>query len=145
MSSERGASSPAGSASRKYTVYSQAGMLQSGSDVLTGVSRRRGWRGPRYRPWAGIAESSIMEADAKIRAQWEMAHRSGEAVRGPPVGAGMARPRGLVEINQQALCNVPRLTLKQTYLIGSVDLVEDREGGIPNFWWRRPRLSRRGI
>ena len=96
-----------------YTVRSQAGMFQTGGAAQNNVEGHGADPSvPLFRPWAGIAESALQQADAQKRADWEASHRLGAAVMGllsvPEWRAGAA-PGQLWQTNQLVSCTVPRL------------------------------------
>jgi len=128
----------------KYTIRSQAGLAVTGSTVDPDIEGRAlDPAVPRYRPWAGIAESALPPADAQKRADWERSHRFGEAVVAvlsvPEWRAGGGANGGqLWQINQLTKCTVPRLGLADTLLIGAVDFREDQQGRRTDLMVARP-------
>lgn len=117
----------------QYTVVSQAGILQTGTTVQTNIVGKATDAGvTRFRPWAGIAESALLPDDAQLRANWEAAHRSGEAVQAtlsvPEWRWGNPQTGPLWRVNQVAKCVVPRLSLDQDYLISEISYLYDGQG-----------------
>lgn len=113
----------------EYHVISQAGVQVTGADVLTNV-HGVAYDGavPRLRVSTVMAESASMPSAAQARANWERAHASGEAVRATLTVPEWRANGALWEINQLARVDVPRLGLADTYLIGRVEFLYDREG-----------------
>jgi prophage tail gpP-like protein len=116
-----------------YRVMSQAGLQITGNDVLCNVEGMALDGGvPRPRPWACIAESALMPAGASLRARWEAAHRSGEAVNAtlsvPGWRVGDSQNGPLWRPNQIVRCDVPRLALNNDFLIGEISYVYDGSG-----------------
>lgn len=112
-----------------YSILSQVGIKQTGSDVQTGIEGQASDSGvPRFRPWVGMAESALMPGDAQSRAQWEAAHRVGAAVSAVLTVPEWRANGTLWDINQLARCTVPRLALDDEYLVGKVEFREDHEG-----------------
>lgn len=113
----------------EYHVLSQAGIKVTGADVLTNIEAVA-YDGavPRLRVSTVMAESASMPGDAQVRANWDRAHASGEAVRALLTVPEWRANGALWDINQLARVDVPRLALADTYLIGAVDFRLDREG-----------------
>ena len=116
----------------QYTVRSQAGMIQTGSTVDPSIEGQSSDAGvPLFRPLGIVAESALLGADAQQRADWEASHRLGLSVQAvlsvPEWRAGPSGGR-LWLTNQLARCDVPRLGLADTLLIGGIDFSEDEHG-----------------
>lgn len=116
----------------QYTVRSQAGMWQTGSQVQPANQGQASDPGvPLYRPKAVIAESALLTADAQKRAEWEASHRLGASVVGvlsvPEWRAGPGAGQ-LWQTNQIAKCTVSRLDMNGALLIGAVEFREDERG-----------------
>lgn len=113
----------------KYTVLSQAGMWATGSAVQVDIVGQAGDGGvPRFRPWATLAESTLLPGDAQKRAAWEAAHRVGEAVKASLVVPEWRAGGTLWQQNELVRCTVPRLALDDEFLIGEIEYREDNEG-----------------
>lgn len=117
----------------QYTITSQAGIAQTGTDVQVGAAAiARDGGVPRFRPWAGMAESALVLADAQVRVDWEAAHRSGEAVNAtlsvPEWRFGDPTSGPLWQANQVVACKVPRLALNDDFLIAEVTYLYDEAG-----------------
>lgn len=123
-----------------YTIRSQAGLWQTQNgqtaDATAGQAQDPGV--PRHRPWAGIAESALLQSDAQTRAEWEAAHRLGEAVMAILSVPEWRASGQLWQVNQLARCTVPRLGLADTLLIGAVDYREDDRGRRTDLTLARP-------
>ena len=114
----------------KYTIRSQAGMWQTGATVQNEVAAVAYDEGvPRYRPWAGIAESSSLPNAAQIRANWQAAHRAGEAVKATLSVPEWKANGTLWQHNQIVACDVPRLALQTDLLIGEFTYMDVKQGG----------------
>lgn len=120
----------------QYVMHSQQGLHQTGNGkVNTQIEGQASDPGvPRFRPWEGIAESSLGIEEAQTRAQWEMSHRLGGAIVAtlsvPEWRAGGGANGGqLWRVNQLVRCTVPRLGLADTLLIGAVELLDDDRQG----------------
>ncbi len=114
----------------QYTIRSQCGIHATGGTVQNAVAAVA-YDGavPRYRPWAGIAESSALTSAAQDRANWEAAHRSGQAVKATLSVPGWRAAGMLWQLNQIVACLVPRLGLDTDLLIGEVTFSDDAEAG----------------
>lgn len=114
----------------QYTVRSQAGIKQTGSTVQNAVlARAYDYSVPRYRPWAGIAEAASLTGDAQARANWQAAHRAGQAVKAVLSVADWRVNGTLWQCNQVVACDVPRLGLSGDLLIGEVAFLDDEREG----------------
>lgn len=112
-----------------YRILSQAGITLTGSVVLTAVEAvAQDGAVPRFRPWAHLAESASMPGDAKKRANWEAAHRSGEAVNATLTVPEWRAGGALWQMNQIARCDVPRLQLDDDFLIYELEFRLDHAG-----------------
>jgi prophage tail gpP-like protein len=114
----------------QYTVRSQAGIKQTGSTVQNAVSAIAHDPGvPRYRPWAGIAESASLTDTAQLRALWEAAHRAGMGIKATLAVPDWRANGVLWQVNRIVYCDVPRLGLADDLLISAVSFVEDDSEG----------------
>lgn len=113
----------------KYTILSQAGISLTGSDVQTDVEAVANDGGvPRYRPWSGLAETASLVGDAQKRANWEAAHRSGQAVQATFTVPEWRANGILWQQNQLVHCTAPRLSIAGDFLIGEIEYQEDMSG-----------------
>lgn len=113
-----------------YTVRAQAGIKLTQATVqnaVVGIAHDPNV--PRFRPWAGIAESAALTDMAQVRAAWEAAHRSGEAVKAVLSVPEWRAGGSLWQCNQMVSCNVPRLGLNSAMLIGEVSFMDDEKNG----------------
>lgn len=114
----------------EYRIRSQAGIDLGNGEAQPTVAGTANDQGvPRYRPWAGIAESPSLTDYAQLRAQWEAAHRLGRALTAT-LSVPEWRANGqLWQINTLVSCTAPRLGLGGTMLTGVVTFREDEHHG----------------
>jgi prophage tail gpP-like protein len=116
----------------EYTIRSQVPITDDGEvqTAVEGIAYDNGV--PRYRPWAGIAESALLPGDAQKRAQWEAAHRLGESLQATLTVPEWRAPNAtgaLWQVNQLVNCNVPRLdNFVGDFLVAGIDYRLDSQG-----------------
>src|SRR5665213_1347432 len=113
----------------QYTIRSQVGMAAA-QEVDTAVKAiAKDPAVPRFRPWADLAESMALTADAQLRANWERAHRAGEAISATLTVPEWRQPNGtLWKVNQLVPVKSPYLEIDTTLLISKLGFLLDAQG-----------------
>lgn len=120
----------------KYIVLSQAGLGFNDTDVENEVKGVAADTGPgscpanRYRPHATIAESSLLDAEAQERAQWQAIQAAARGTQAQITVQGWRQPNGaLWAINQRIPVKSPKLKLARDLLIAGVTFTLKNDEG----------------